>query len=290
MSMNFERAARAIADELKSDGYTCRLDQGHDHPRLYVGANGKERFTVLSRSANYDEGNQMARKLQDIRRDVLPRLPTPTPPPARSGGESSKTNGPTPEVEVDHRVWSLKVYVMGKGQLVVQMPRDALARGTPEDGIDTAGQWETAPRASLFLTVGTPPSLHEAGRLGVMFTPDGVSPSKVRNSDQVAFIFPRAKVPFTYTTQSLGRGGAIRMCARRREETLVCDEPLPKELLTDKPKQVVHKEHSLEDGGELREMLNEWLHWADRQGHEPRVVVEKNRVAVFITERKELKL
>ena len=286
MSMNFERAARAIADELKSDGYTCRLDQGHDHPRLYVGADGKERFTVLSRSANYDEGNRMARKLQDIRRDVLPQLPTPTPPPARSGGESPKTNGPTPEVEVDHRVWPLKVYIMGKGQLVVQMPRDALPRVVGHQLSDDAESLDKISHASLFLTMGAPGSQC----LGVMFTPDGVSPSKVRNSSQISYIFQRGKVPFTYTTQSLGKGGAIKMCARRREETLVCDEPLPKELLTDKPKQAAHKTHSLEDGSELREMLNEWLHWADRQGHEPRVVVEKNRVAVFITERKELKL
>jgi len=287
--MNFERATRTIADELKSDGYTCRLDQGHDHPRLYIGANGKERFTVLSRSANYDESTQLARKFQDIRRDVLPQLPTPTPPPARSGGgESPKTNGPALEAEVDHRVWPLKVYVMGKGQLVVQIPRDALPnKGYPTNLlVDDDGKPIVSPLASLFLTVGTPGNQC----LGVMFTPDGVKPSKVRNSDQAAFIFPRSKVPFTYTTQSLGRGGAIKMCARRRGETLVCDEPLPKELLTDRPKQAGHKEHSLEDGGELREMLNEWLHWADRQGHEPRVVVEKNRVAVSITERTERKL
>ena len=95
MSTNFERAAKTIADELKDLGYTCRLEPSHSHPRLYVGANGKERFTILSRSANYNEGNLLAKKWQDIRRDVLPQLPTPTPPPARSGGgESPKTNGP----------------------------------------------------------------------------------------------------------------------------------------------------------------------------------------------------
>ena len=74
MSMNFERVARAIGGELKSDGYTCRLDQSHSHPRLYVSVNGKERFTILSRSANYDEGNLLAKKWQDIRRDVLPHI------------------------------------------------------------------------------------------------------------------------------------------------------------------------------------------------------------------------
>ena len=182
---------------------------------------------------------------------------------------------------------------MGKGQLVVQIPRDALPRVTKADLDELANAGELAmldklSHASLFLTIGTPGNQC----LGVMFTTDGVSPSRVRNSDQVAYIFSRTKVPFTYTTQSLGRGGAIRMCARRREETLVCDEPLPKELLTDKPmrKQVAHKTHSLEDGSELREMLNEWLLWAEQQGHEPRVVVEKNRVAVSITERIERKL
>lgn len=296
MSINFERAATIIGNDLKSLGYTWRLDQGHNHPRLYVGANGKERFTVLSRSANYDEGDQLARKRQDIQRDVLPQLPKPTPPPARSGGgESPKINGPTPEVEVDHRVWPLKVYVMGKGQLVVQMPRDALPRVTKADLDAHAAAGDLAKldkmsHASLFLTVGTPTSLREAGRLGVIFTPDGVSPSKVRNSDQVAYIFPRAKVPFDYTTQSLGRGGAIKMCARRRGESLVCDKVIPKELLEDRPKQVAHKTHSLEDGGELREMMNEWLNWAEEQGHEPRVAVEDNRVAVSITERRERKL
>lgn len=285
MSINFERAATIIGNDLKGLGYTWRLDQGHNHPRLYVGANGKERFTVLSRSANYDEGDQLARKLQDIRRDVLPQLPKPTPPPARSGGgESPKTNGPAQEVEVDHRVWRLKIYIMGRGQLVVQMPRDALPGEL--DGKTL--------HASLFLTIGTP----NDRRLGVMFTPLGdlpphgsANPSKIRNSSEIAYIFQRAKVPFSYTKKSLGRGGAILMCARRRGESLVCDEPLPQTLLVGPPtKPEADKTHSLEDGGELREMLNEWLHWAEKQGHEPRIVVEKNRVAVSITERIERKL
>ena len=80
------------------------------------------------------------------------------------------------------------------------------------------------------------------------------------------------------------------MCARRKGETLVCDKIIPKELLVDKPKQVAHKKHSLEDGGELREMLNEWLSWAQKLGHEPRVTVHKNRITVSITERVEREL
>jgi hypothetical protein len=72
-------------------------------------------------------------------------------------------------------------------------------------------------------------------------------------------------------------------------DSLVCDKPIHREIIQDLTKVsalVTEKaksksEYSIQDGSDLKEMINDWLAWARAKGHEPRL---------SITDEEELKI
>lgn len=274
--MKFTEAAKLLSEEMSALGYVCRLDPQHPHPRLYIGYGGKERFVTLSTTQNYDHGNRLAIKRQDIRRDVLPNLPKPVveQPNKKPNGEHA-VDEPEEKKLSDLRSYPIKVYLASKNNstFVVLVPRNVI----PED----------RPNVELFLS---------ANRcLGLIFVAEGGKEhSASQKPDTEAYYFQRDQVPFKYANHTPPDYSYPQIFARMQENALVTIEPLPDEILVGVPKEEKPtsggEEHSINDGINLVKMLNDWITWATTRGHEPQVTVERNRVAIEITERVTRKL
>lgn len=272
--MNYLQAVKVLTKELEGKGYKCRLDKQHSHPRLYVSSNGQERHAVLSSTANYDEGNLLQMKRQDIRRDVLKHLPLPLVIP-KAAATSEKPSDKLPDDTAlpllpldDNRVFGIKVYIFGRSAtLAVRIPKNCV----PLDG----------PRASVQLLEGT-------SRICLRFKDDGVWPGKSRVKDTVVYNFGRTSVPFKYAKSLPADFKSPVLCARLHDpKNLISDESLPRELLQENPKTTKHTiiKQSLADAPTLRRMLDEWVDWAELEGYEPTLTVENNRLKISITEK-----
>lgn len=255
--MDFQKAARVLGEELSEKGYDWRLDNDHSHPRLYISCGGREEFAVMSSSASYDSGNLLNMKRQDIKRDVLPKLPVPDPKLRLNGGAESEPKMPNLE-QVDSRVFGVKVFLRGTGSLVVQIPKEVIPKDTPA--------------ANVFLT--------ENNRLYLIFSKtSGSVAASTRAATKVAYTFKRKEVPFKYAAKTPDKYKAPELCARFKNGSLISDDPLPSEIITGKPKRV---SYSLTEGTGILDMLNEWIVGAEKQGLEPKVSVSKNRVEIKV--------
>ena len=254
MSMDYRRAAKVLGDQLKALGYTWELSGNHTHPRLYIRSGGEGRFTVLSSTSNYDQGNLLKIKRADIARDVLPHLPKPQAPDEK---EALKI-APLFVLEPDRRVFGIKVFVMGRGSLVVNIPRSAIPEGKE--------------KASAFLT--------SENHLFLVFSEEsGKDHSSTKSESRVAYYFKRSEVDFRYAEKVEKGYKSPEMCARLQGDSLVCDEPLPPTLLTGK---IVKTKISLDDGKELLNMLNEWMQKAEKENLNPILSVENNRLHIRV--------
>ena len=247
--INYQRAADILGEELRARGYTTRLDSSSKHPKFYIGAREKERFVVLSATANYDVSNLMKMKRADIERDVIPFLPTPTP--ASEPVLSSALPEPIPPVSEpaieDKRSWPIKVSIGGHGVFIVILPKAIVPPSL---------------RAELFLTQ---PDNH----LALLFGEHGVEPSSTRGEDTVAFYFKRADVPFTYAQRQPPASQLPRLFARVNGNTVTLLTKLPPALLSDAVVTELTGEFSLEQGSKLLAKLNGWIKEAAARGHAP---------------------
>jgi len=207
-------------------------------------------------------------KRQDIARDVLPYLPTPEPikEPAKSDEPNIKAK------PLEHvRVFPLKVYLSGRGGvLTILVPIEAIPKSAPLAQLATFNGDKTSKEV----------------RLGIIFSSEsGVTPFKSSRSTKLkGYSFPRKKVPFKYASKQPKGFKTPVQCARLMGHSLVCDKPLPKELLEDvkvtTPAPVIKHlskkieiDYSLENGSELKEIINDWVAWARAKGHEPKLTV-----------------
>ncbi len=276
-SSSYEAAANTLGAELKAKGYSWRLDKTHKHPRLYISSGGKERFAVLSTTENYDTGNRLDIKRQDIARDVLPWLPEPEVTEARksAGGEVIQ-----PQNGVSSRVFEVKIFLMGRGILCINVPVEAV------------------PKGHNFAT----PIMYENNKFGLVFsTTEGTHYSTTRSDTIVCYHFAREKVPFTYAAKSPEGFKTSPQCARLMGHSLVCDKPFPEPLLSGavpvtkaevqkkrKPAKVADQRetYSLSDGKTLRVMINNWVKCAREEGHEPKLsITDKGELAITIVKK-----
>lgn len=252
--MDFRQAARVLGKELEARGYTWELVSTHKHPRLYIRSNGSEQFCILSTTTSYEAGNLLSMKRQDIERDILPKLPKPV----LKKVEEAKP-APAIVVQASTKVYPLKVFVMGRGALAILLPKEAVPDGKP--------------LANAMLT--------EDKRLYLIFSEkSGKEASTARGDALVAYYFKRREVPFNYAKKVEKGFKTPELCARVQGDTLICDSPLPDELLVGR--QVLKAKISLDDGKELREMLNDWLALAEKEGLNPKASVESNRILLKV--------
>lgn len=303
--VDYQHVARTLSAEFQAKGYLCRLDENHKHPRLYMGCNDVERYALLSRTANYDEGDLLNMKRQDIVRDILPHLPTPPSPPIITPSPiiSDHQNITVGELTMSSQVFPVKVFLIGRGgTFAVRVPEEAI----PSEA-----------RLAQIVNFDDNNKAKSNGggiRLGLVFSAEhGVKPSGTSKLSSVTYsknilcyYFSRDKVPFKYARQQPSGFKVPLFCARRMGDSLVCDKPLPKELLEDsKPKDKLltertmippikkgaKTEYSLEDGRSLREMINDWAAWARALGHEPKLTINDEgelRISVIAKITKEL--
>ena len=259
---NFQNVAKMLIAEFEAKGYHCRLDTNHIHPRLYIGVNGTERFTILSMTANYNEGNLLHMKRQDIKRDVLSKLPTPQCPNGKTKTSEVLAEA-KPEEPPPHRVFPVSVSIRGRGTLSINVPKEAIP--------------DHAPLAQL-QTFPTPKSGDV--RIGLIFSPThGKKASAVpRTTKLVCYHFARAKVSFPYAERQPKGWRAPTICARQIGDSLVCDTPIARELIQEptkvssliSEKTKSKAKYTIRDGTDLREMVNDWLAWARADGLEPK--------------------
>lgn len=283
---NFQYATKVLTKELKDKGYSCRLDSAHSHPRLYVMCEGIERFTILSSTGNYAEGKLLSMKRQDIVRDVLPLLPIPNP--VTLAKQTSGVSQPPPSNPVKgNKVFSISAYIAGKGgMLVVILPEEAIPEKARLAQIANFGKSDDPERRAARLV-----------RLGIIFSPDnGVAPGAgPGRGTSLAYYFSREKVPFNYARHQPIGFKAPKLCARLMGDSLVCDEPLPMELIEDvEPQEVVPAESSttgksepkeefkLKDGGDLRKQINRWVVWAKSAGYDPTLIITKGKLHISV--------
>ena len=275
MTTNFRQAARILGYELKEKGYGTRLDDKHAHPRLYIVSGDKEMFTILSSTASYDSaGNLMKIKRRDIE-GLLTKLPTPVLKVTNGKGESPNTPESN-DVTIDARVYPIKVFLRGareKPSLVIQVPTEAIPDGKRH--------------IEVFLTIQEPQCL------GLIFKITGAEPSKTVSEKLVAYTFTKDTCPFKYADNIPPKGyKAPYLFARFRGDALVCDQPVPNEIMTgelpvkEKPK----SEYNLTDGAELLTMINDWIEWAEALGHEPNLSITNNVLEIEIAEKVTRKL
>lgn len=265
MSTSYKQAAKILSKELEEKGFHCRFDRNHAHPRLYIGSRDSERFVVLTRSGNYDHGNLLDIKRQDIRRDVLPYLPTPETTPMTNGSDEK---GALPTDIQPAKVCSIKATIMGKGVLGVYVPKEVI----PKD----------KPNAQAYLT--------SDNRLYLTFMEtDGKKFGSTPSTGIVVYCFGKKEVQFKYASRTPKGFKTPRLHARIKDGSLCSDEPVPNEILSEptkvktKPTKVAF---SIDDGQDLLQMLNEWIGQAEVEGFEPRVNVKDNRIVVQIAEKK----
>lgn len=277
--LNSSQAAKILSDEYTAAGYNCRYVPNMPHPKFYLESGGIERFTILSSSENYDTGNILQIKRQDIRRDIIPYLPLPVSPKKKKHEKKTLADLETElKKATDNRVYSVTVYLFGAAAMFsINMPAELIP--------------PLEPRAKLFVT--------EKGRVGIRFGLEGRQSSKIARTDSHRrFSFTRNEVPFTYAKKSPGIP-TPKMVIRPVGKTFVFDEVLPKQLTTyvdtdplklTKPSSL--PTFTLERGAELVRMFNEWLTWAKAEGHNPSI--NDDRVAstlnVTIEERTTRKL
>ena len=269
--MDHNQAYKKLAGELEEQGYTCRLDMHHKHPRMYVSINGTERFVPLSGTANYDQGDLLKIKMQDIKRDVLPHLPKP---PLSIVGDAMDKTQPQAEpvepipTEAELRSYPIKAYIIGRGNgpLCINLPSEIIPKGKR--------------LAQVVLAAN--------GCLVLIFSEvNGISPNITRNANTLCYRFARHEVPFKYAKKQPVGWKAPTVFARIMGESLTTIEPLPEEVMKDQPTKKVAEKSSdcLADGKELVKMVNEWLEWAEKRGHEPKLQVNNNKLSIGITEK-----
>ena len=254
--MNFQQAAKLIGERYKAQGYNWRLErEGHKHARLYIQSGDQELFTPMSVTANYDVGNLLSIKHSDIDRDIIPKLPKPE----VVAKVKNDVNGDLNEVKPEEtRITTMMIYRAGRGTLVVQIPRKEVPTAKP--------------RASILLSDDKRPYL-------VFSALSGKPLGKSRNPDEAHYYFKRSEVSFNYAEKAVPGFKAPTLCARWRGNTLVADSALPPELLTGQTKKT---KCSLDDGKELRDMLNQWLGEAEKAGFSPVVRTKDNRVTIEV--------
>ena len=271
MAKNLDQFARELSTELKEKGYGARLDKSHPHPRLYVSSGPVEQFLIMSSTANYDEPRYADNTRKDLKQNVLTRLPVP----------ELKANGPhdpnAPLVDAPiapSRVHQVKIFVR-RGALGFSLPTGAIPKDKPHAMPQLFGD-----------------------KFGVVFSAkDGALPSKLSTSDTSKCYWFGAKTfpaPFKHAKQTPPGWKTPAICARAKGDTLVCDDPIPPQIL-DTTTEAVHatrvkeaikakdEAYTLQDGAGIKEMFNDWLDWARNKGHAPEVTIdERGHVRVAI--------
>lgn len=278
--MDFRRVAEKLGGELAAQGYKWRLDTSHPHPRLVVSCNGEERFTPLSSTANYDGGDLLNMKRSDIKRDVLAFLPKPTLPTKQDSANGRVMNVTDVNLVDSDRVYPIRVWI-ASDTLCVAMEKNAIPEATP--------------LAS--------PMLVEDHLVLIFSDKTGIHASRMspHAPHKLCYRFRRKDVPFDYAfAQPKGFKSPI-ISARRKGDSLRLDQPLPRELIfntalvTDKksavPKRLPKSQYCLDDGAQLREMINDWLTWARAAGHDPHPsITDEGELAIRIVKRIETEL
>lgn len=263
MSMSSNKAIKEICSYIKSLGYEYRVDINHTHPRIYFGIDGKERHIIISKTENYDIGNRLDVKKQDIRRAAL-ELPQPKV--NREVKETKKQEEPKIPIfntNISQKAYSIKIFIMGRGILCVQVHEDLLK----EFG-------EDKPFASI--------QKNPEGRLVLTFSTDkGIKPGNTRGEGFIAFRFKRDLVPFKYSQVGVDSKRLPKMIGRVRGDALISDQPIPEEIL--KGVFQPQTKFDLEEGRSIHDLLKDWIRRAEKAGHEVRLSVVNNELKIEIS-------
>jgi hypothetical protein len=271
--MDFREAAKVLGRDYEDRGYSWELIHDGKHPKLWIKSGKKRKWALMSSTANYDEGGALARKRQDIERDVIPHLPKPEikvktkvdPNGAQLEIEEVSKFVPGPnDITNPAKVYPIKIFLSGNGVFTVTIPRMLITEGYPE--------------AKVFKT--------QEGHLALDFVSEGKGKpsSTTRGADIFAYRFARKAVPFDYAASTPAGYKAPRLTARFRGDRLVTDTPIAQEILQG-ARDLSKSKYSLADGSDLRDMMNDWLKWAFEEGHEPAVFFENNQIRIDIMER-----
>lgn len=259
--MDYKRAYRELSRELEEQGYKCRLDEGHVHPRMYISDGLIERFVALSKSQNYDQNGMLHMKRNDIKKE----LGWLNPKPKKPNGEAPTAPPPEP---VPARLSQGKITLHKGGNVAVYLNKDAV----PEDRQEAV------------------PGLTDDGRLMLTFYKEGgKSPGKVgRADDIVVYIFPRTDFGKLPLAEKSPEGySAERMPGKLNGNCFIFEKPFPKELYKQEVKAVEPSAtDDIDDGRAVLAMFNEWLEKARAAGLEPELKMSHGKLKVTVTEKR----